>query len=94
MNTEIDPWRPIAEAPRSTELLVGRYVNGEWRICQSGYYFDKGNEREGEQSYWYWHCDWDNGGVTDGDGPSHFMELPPEPFRMGGTIVPAQQSDI
>ncbi len=72
-------WRPISEAPRETELLVGRFVNGEWRVCQSGLYFDEGNEREGEPSSWYWHCDWDQGGVTDGDGPTHWQPLPPPP---------------
>lgn len=72
-------WLPIETAPKETELLVGRFVNNEWRICQSGYYFDGGNAREGEPSYWYWHCDWDNGGVTDSEGPTHWMPLPEPP---------------
>ena len=72
-------WQPIETAPRETELLVGRWVNGDWRICQSGLYFDDGNEREGEPAYWYWYCDWDSGGVTDDEGPTHWMPLPPPP---------------
>jgi hypothetical protein len=74
-------WQPIESAPKSTEILVGRWVNGEWRICQSGYYFDGGiNTPDAyEPSYWYWHCDWDNGGVTDDEGPTHWMPLTPPP---------------
>ena len=72
-------WKPIDTAPRETELLVGRWVAGEWRICQSGYCFDKGNAFEGEPSYWFWHTDFDYGGVTDGDGPTHWQELPEPP---------------
>ena len=72
-------WQPITTAPKETELLVGRNVNGEWRICQSGFYFDAGNEREGEPAYWFWHCDWDNGGVTENEGPTHWMPLPAGP---------------
>lgn len=29
-------WQPIETAPREVELLVGQFVNDEWRICQSG----------------------------------------------------------
>lgn len=72
-------WQPIETAPRGMELLVGRWVNNDWRICQSGLYFDSGNEREGEPACWYWHCDWDNGGVTDSEGPTHWMALPAPP---------------
>lgn len=75
-------WQPIATAPKETELLVGRFVNDEWRICQSGFYFDAGNEREGEPAYWFWHCDWDNGSVTDNEGPTHWMPLPAEPEKV------------
>lgn len=67
-------WQPIETAPRQTELLVGRYVNGEWRICQSGLYFEPQNEFDGNGGYWFWHCDWDNGGVTD-EAPTHWMPL-------------------
>ena len=74
-------WQPIDTAPRKTELLVGRWVNDDWRICQSGFYFDSGNEREGEPADWYWHCDWDNCGVTDGEGPTHWQPLPAPPQR-------------
>ncbi len=72
-------WRDIETAPKETELLVGRMVNDDWRICQSGFYFDAGNDMAGESAYWYWHCDWDNGGVTDGEGPTHWMPLPAAP---------------
>jgi hypothetical protein len=72
-------WKPIETAPRETELLVGRWVNRDWRICQSGFYFDSGNDMEGEPSCRFWHCDWDNGGVTDDDGPTHWMQLPEPP---------------
>jgi len=65
--------------PNSTEVLVGRWVRDEWRICQSGFYFDQGNEMEGELSSWYWCCDFDRGGVTDDEGPSHWMPLPIPP---------------
>lgn len=74
-------WLPIKTAPNNTELLVGRWVSDEWRICQSGYYFDAGNELEGEPAYWYWHCDWDTGGVTDDEGPSHWTPLPAAPTQ-------------
>lgn len=74
-------WQPIDTAPKETELLVGKWVGEEWRICQSGYYYDSGNEFEGERPYWYWHCDWDNGGVTDDEGPTHWMPLPEPPKR-------------
>jgi hypothetical protein len=72
-------WEPIDTAPREKELLVGRWVNNEWRICQSGYYFDAGNEYEGEPAYWFWCSDWDAGGVTDNEGPTHWQELPEPP---------------
>lgn len=77
-------WKPISSAPKETEILVGRHVDGEWRICQSGMYHDAGmNSPNGyEPSYWYWCCDWDNGGVTDDEGPSHWMELPEPPKEM------------
>ena len=76
-------WQQIDTAPRSTELLVGRYVNTDWRICQSGFYFDGGSELNGEPAYWFWHCDWDNAGVTDSDGPTHWMPLPEPPNLTG-----------
>ena len=76
-------WKPIKTAPYNTELLVGRWVNGDWRICQSGFYFDEGSEHHGEPCYWYWSCDFDNAGVTEGEGPTHWMELPPEPKKEG-----------
>lgn len=72
-------WLSIETAPKETEILVGRYVNDDWRICQSGFYYDRGNEFEGERPYWYWSCDWDKGGVTDDDGPTHWMPLPEAP---------------
>ena len=72
-------WQPIETAPRETELLVGRWINADWRLCQSGLYFDEGNEREGEPANWYWHCDWDAAGVTDNEGPTHWMPLPQPP---------------
>lgn len=86
--TQGGPWQPITTAPRETELLVGRYVNDEWRICQSGLYFDAGNELEGEPSCWFWHCDWDNGGVTDNEGPTHWMLLPAAPENQAMATKP------
>ena len=77
MNTD---WQPIKTAPRETELLVGKFVNGEWRICQSSYCFDIEFDIEDETSYWYWHCDFDKDGVvTDDLGPTHWMPLPVPP---------------
>lgn len=77
----LSDWRPIETAPLETELLVGKFMNNEWRICQSGKYYDAGmnNPNGYERPHWYWCSDWDLGGVTDGDGPTHWMPLPPEP---------------
>lgn len=72
-------WKTIDTAPREKELLVGKYVNDQWQICQSGYYYDAGNPMEGEPPYWFWHCDCDSNGVTDDEGPTHWMELPKPP---------------
>lgn len=74
-------WQPIETAPVETELLVGRFFNDEFRICQSGKYFDEGmnNSNGYEPAHWYWCCDWDAGGVTDDEGPTHWMPLPENP---------------
>lgn len=71
-------WKPINTAPKETEIWVGKWVNNEWRTCQSGLYFDQGRDDEGPP-YWFWASDWDMGGVTDNEGPSHWMEIPPPP---------------
>jgi len=79
-------WRPIETAPRETEVLVGRWCGGEWRICQSGLHYDSGNAMAGEPpGGWYWHSDWDNGGVTE--EPDAWMPLPSAP-SMGSTPSP------
>jgi len=70
-------WQPIETAPKDTELLVGKIVDGEWRICQSGFYTDR--EHRDEDYYWHWYCDFDPGGITDDEGPSHWMPLPEPP---------------
>lgn len=72
-------WQPIETAPKETEILVGRYVDKEWRICQSGHYYEPGNYLENEPPGWFWSCDWDNGSVTDDEGPTHWMPLPEPP---------------
>lgn len=82
-------WQPIETVPKETEVLVGRWVNDEWRICQSGYYFDPGSEYTGEPSYWYWHCDNDAGGVTD-DHPDAWMPLPKPAMRNDEGKEPAK----
>lgn len=74
-------WLPIKTAPRDTNMLVGRFVGDEWRICQSIFFFDSGNELDGEPSCWCWACDFDSGGVTDDEGPSHWMPLPAAPIE-------------
>lgn len=73
-------WKPIDTAPRETEILIGRWNDrGVWQFCQSGYYFDAGNDLEGEPSYWYWHCDCDTCGVSE--DPQFWMPLPPPPEK-------------
>lgn len=69
---------PIDTAPREKEILIGRWNSlGVWTFCQSGYYYDPGNEMEGEPAYWFWHCDNDTEGVSD--DPQFWMPLPPPP---------------
>ena len=75
----VTTWQPISTAPNETELLVGKWVNDEWRICQSSRHYDEGSYMDNEPAYWYWASDWDNGGVTDDEGPSHWQPLPPPP---------------
>jgi len=72
-------WKPISTAPKEQEILVAKYMRGEWRMCQSGHYFDRGNIMLGHNPHWYWSSDWDNGGITDDEGPSHWMERPEMP---------------
>ena len=78
-NDLLERWQPIETAPREVELLVGRWVHGHWLICQSGFYFDSGNDMAGEPAYWYWASDYDGGNVTDGEGPTHWVPLPAPP---------------
>lgn len=94
LNNGLGAWLLIETAPKETELLVGRWVNNEWRVCQSGFYFDDGDERHGEPAHWFWHCDWDKGGVTSGEGPTHWMTLPAAPnASFSGGRRPSVASD-
>lgn len=71
-------WQTIDSAPHDgTEIIIGAWVNGEWRICQSSYQCDAGiNTPDAyEPSYWYWACDADWGGITDFPNPTHWMPL-------------------
>lgn len=76
-------WQPIETAPKDgTEVLVGRYVNGEWRLCQAGWHHFPGcdNPIQGyEPDVWWWNCDADWGGITDDEGPTHWMPLTEPP---------------
>lgn len=72
-------WLPIDSAPNKTEVLVGRWVNDVWHVCQSGHYYDPGFDLEGEPACWYWASDWDNAGVTE--NPEFWMPLPKAPRR-------------
>lgn len=76
-------WQPIETAPKDeTEILVGKYINGEWRVCQSAWCHFPGHDNhvQGyEPDVWWWHIDADWGGITDDEGPAHWMPLtPPE----------------
>lgn len=83
-------WRPISSAPKNTELLVGRFLNNGWHICQSGLYYDAGCPFEGETGYWYWSIDHDADSVTVDEGPSHWM--PPSPAACTGGAREANSS--
>lgn len=78
-------WQPIETAPKGIDLWVGRWFEWdgkrEWRMCQSGFYYDGGiNTPDAyEPSYSYWSCDFDHQGVTEDEGPTHWMYLPEAP---------------
>ena len=72
-------WQPISTAPRDTDLLVGKWVNDEWRVCQSAHCYDSGSYVNNEEPYWFWTSDWDATGITEGEGPSHWMLIPAPP---------------
>lgn len=74
-------WRDISTAPKDgTELLIGRWVNGEWRVCQAAWTHFPGHDNhvQGyEPDVWWWNEDADWGGITDDEGPSHWQPLTP-----------------
>ena len=76
-------WQPIKTAPKDgTEVLVGKHISGEWRVCQASWNFFPGcdNPIQGyEPDVWWWNCDADWGGITDDEGPSHWMPMPSPP---------------
>ena len=78
-------WQPIETAPRDgSEIEVGRWVNGEWRICQTSWHHFPGNEFEGEHSVNWWACDADWGGITEDEGPTHWRPIPIPPAAENG----------
>lgn len=90
------PWRSMDSAPKDgTWVDVGRYINGEWEYCKSGYFHDAGNSMEGEPPSEFWAGDYDNFGVTDDGGMwlTHWrqrdagpgMPLPAAPERGSNT---------
>lgn len=76
MNSE---WQDIETAPKNTEVLVCRYVGDEWRMGQSGLYFDVGDHYYGEPGYWYWSNDNCQDCLVEDEGPDYWMPLPPPP---------------
>lgn len=81
-------WQPIKFAPRDatptengTEILIGKYVGDEWRVCQASWCFFPGRNDPGgyEPDVWWWNSDADWGGITDDEGPTHWQPLPTPP---------------
>lgn len=70
-------WRPIDTAPKDTLVLVCRFVNNEWHMCESELYYDAGSEVNNEPpGGWIWSCDHDNDGITMDEGPTYWMPRP------------------
>lgn len=71
-------WQPIETAPKDTWIFVGRKVGHEWLACKSGYFYEP-TTIDQICDYWYWACDYDHDGITEDEGPSHWMPLPEPP---------------
>lgn len=62
-----------------TTVIIGKWVNGEWRVCEAAWSFFPGNYMENEPDYWWWNRDADWGGITDDEGPTHYFRPPTPP---------------
>jgi len=72
-------------AKDGTTIVVGKWVNGEWRTCEAAWSFFPGSYMENEPDCWWWNCDADWGGITDDEGPTHYFRLP---------VPPSEPSDV
>lgn len=76
-------WQPIETAPKDgTEVLLGKWVNDEWRVCQAAWCYFPGHDNhvQGyESSVWWWNGDADWGGITEDEGPTHWAPLSAPP---------------
>lgn len=79
-------WQPSYDIPKGyphflpwngEEVLIGKKVGGEWRVCQAaGSFFLGRDDPSGYEPDIYWRnedADW--GGITDDEGPTHWMAL-------------------
>jgi hypothetical protein len=75
-------WQPIETAPNKTEVLIGAWIDGEFKWGRSERFYDSGNEMEGEPACgWVWSIDDCSDSVAE--DPSHWMPLPAAP-KTGG----------
>lgn len=75
-------WQPIATAPRETEVLIGAWIDGEFKWGRSVRFYDSGNEREGEPACgWVWSIDDCSDSVAE--NPTCWMPAPSAPITDG-----------
>ena len=71
-------WRPIATAPKETEVLIGAFIDGKFKWGRSELLYEHANVFEGETfSGWVWSIDYVSDSVAE--SPTHWQPLPPAP---------------
>lgn len=71
-------WQPIETAPKDTEVFIGAFVDEEFHFGRSVFFYEQGNEFEGETwSGWVWSIDDCSESVAE--HPTHWMPIPAAP---------------
>lgn len=73
-------WFPIDSAPEDTEVLIGSWIDGEFKWGRSVQFYEQGNELEGETfSGWVWSVDDCSDSVAE--APEFWHPLPTAPMK-------------
>jgi len=73
-------WFPIDSAPEDTEVLIGSWIDGEFKWGRSVQFYEQGNELEGETfSGWVWSVDDCSDSVAE--APEFWQPLPAAPMK-------------